>query len=91
MPKCPHCGREISNLSLEVVEIVRYDEIYLDDETSQLVLSENSKRAIYDRKQYRYLCPHCFKLITYYTNDAINFLRGKPIRIPKENYFRLIV
>ena len=89
MVKCPHCGREITSLSLEVVEVVRYNDVYFDG--NRLVLTEHPERIIYDRKQHRYLCPHRSKLITYYTKDAIAFLKGESIRIPKENYFRLIV
>lgn len=90
MPKCPHCGREITILTLEVVEVVRYNNVYFDG--SRLVLTEHPERTIYDRKQHRYLCPHCLKLITYYTADAIAFLKGESIRIPTEGtHFRLIV
>ena len=86
--KCPKCGKQIESLVLDVIELVRYKEIVFDD-SGRLVLSP--EREIFDRRQYMYRCPHCGKLITYYSTDAAKFLRGESIRIPEENYFRLIV
>ena len=86
--KCPKCGEEIKSLVLDVVELVRYKEVVFDD-SGRLVLSP--EREIYDRRQYMYRCPRCKKLITYYSTDALKFLKGESIRIPEETYFRLIV
>ena len=76
MPRCPHCGAEISYLYHYCKEYTKYMFELDGEEPSYVYLDTDYAEA------EEWTCPHCEKVIATTEEEAIKFLKGSAEKSP---------